>query len=216
MTDVLRGWILVAAAVGSMSCGDYPLCAEWIDTRLEYGIELLSPVDAPAGSPPGFAFLYDQWPEPTCGDGAPMATGDTLYTRFTRNPDLDGNAPCSRAGMAPSLEAFGLEIDHSVVGGIGVGVGGFSMDADRYVRTSVECGGGMRIALSGVRSEHMALFGPAAPSDYILVRGFEDPLVACIAPNAVGGGSGNCWDSWFVKITDENGRVITKHPDGGI
>jgi hypothetical protein len=209
--------LVVVVAVGCIACGDPPLCTEWIDTKLQYEIQLLSLVDALPGSPPGFVFFGDEWPEPTCGDGAPMTVGDTLYTRFTRGEDpSDINQSCASVGMGLSLEPFGLEEMAVGVRGIGSPIGGDGIVAERRVRMASGCNGGMRVALNPLAPEHRALLGDSAPSDYILVRGFAEPLVSCFAMAPVGNGAGQCWDSWFVKITDSTGRVITKHPDGGL
>lgn len=189
-------WRLVAVlAVVGLGCPSDPgPCVDWADPTLSYTVHLLEQTST--HSIPGDALA-------SCGGTSLVAqTGDLLEM------DLWG------AGSSSGCTEFGPvfpRADLDIVDGpqVGVVLGGADGLGTFMLVNLSDCQVGLHLSLVPY------LGTDASPrSDFVLVRRAEAHSWRCIPPEFPAVESG-CADTWFVKITDENGRVVTRHPDGG-
>jgi hypothetical protein len=198
--------VAVTAAFGCVSCGKLPFCVSWVDPDEHYYVEFLDRAPAPEGTP-------DLTDPASCGPGRfLMDTGDVVPMRI-----LDvgaGNTDCRWAGPLLTIPEVQI-MPGSTHPGIGVqrdnNIGGLSTQL--VITLPGGCQAGLMIAIEDASS---GTGSAAAKSDHVLRRTVMSPADVCLPAEDSLPAYGACMDSWYVKITDSTGRVITKHPDGGI
>jgi len=191
--------VLVRIVVGlaCVSCGDVPFCVPWVDTDQQYQVEFLdrAPTDE---------FFPD---EPTCGSARfLMDTGDVLPMHILSA----GATTCREAG--PVLTIPDVQIVGDPHPGTGRGHRFIQISTAMSITQHGECAGDVVIAVTQVSGGASV----ATESDYVLHRSLIGFANTCVPAGIIVPTDRLCTDSWYVKITDSTGRVITKHPDGGI
>jgi len=191
---------LVVVGITCVSCGKAAFCVRWVDTDQQYQVEVLD-----RAPPPEYASTA-----PSCGTARfLMDTGDTLPMRM-----LDaGVTTCREAGPLLAIP------DTRIVDGPHPG-GGWNGLQSLSTLMTIALPGGCLARLMIALDPSVGTGGVAVQSDYVLRRTVGVPLEggsldACL-PDGVVISEAGCMDSWYVKITDSTGRVITKHPDGGL
>lgn len=166
-------------------------CLAWADPNLSYTVEVLDRTETQpvAGGP--YA---------SCGDARLfMETGDVLPMELRPA----GGVGCDAFGPAFPLPGV------NIVDGPHFGTGLIALDGLNVFMTVdlADCPVGVTFSIG------QYLGTEVASSDLVLIRNAGAHAASCVPDDFPALESG-CADTWFVKITDENGRVVTRHPLG--
>lgn len=179
------------------------ICTPWADAKLAYTVELLEP--APV----------DDWAHDTfrCGDSrVRFETGDTVAMRVKAVGQPGPTNRCRRGELIVDLPD--LDRTPAVASLFQIDSREESLRVTTGLKLDGPCEGSLRLAIT----RYPKPTGQSAPgaSDWVFHRVIDLNDPNCRGEGFVPPDTDQCWDAWFVRITDENGVVVTKHPDAGL
>jgi hypothetical protein len=201
-------WVaLVASLAACAGCQRDEPCLAWIDIGQTYTVEVIEWFDPrdernDAESSPYSAFARGA---PGCEDelGDEIAVGDELMFEAVKTV-RDESARCRPVAAQVNVPGEVLSDEETQQGRPG----------RRFGRTAVVlldsgCEGEYTIGIAQVLDEYGEERPEVAESNYMLVRRFEE-MSADPACSAGALARGQCTDSWFVRIRDESGALVSR------
>jgi hypothetical protein len=206
---------LAIAAIASGCCEEPTRpCLPWAVQGETYSVELVQHFETHTDDfEQPLPYERYRLPEHTCGDGLDIGVGSTLQMRAAEKVTEDDRQACVGGCYYLRADAKIDGVVRNAGSGASRGVGPYDFSDQFEAMIGGACTGVYTIGIATVEPSFIAEADQPALTDHVLFReliGVRPDIAACDAPGSELAKEGSCWDTWFVRIRDASGKLITK------
>lgn len=208
--------IAVSLAYSMLSaCCEEPTkpCLPWLEAGETYRVELVQHFDTRYDTDFNKPVPHSGYrkPDRTCGSDLDLAEGAVVTLKAgDKLEDSDHQkcvGGCYFRRAIPTID----NVDRVGEAQQGRDIGGYEFSDQFAARVGDSCLAQYTIGIEGVLPHFIEESDEYVATDYMLYRALVTPEYdACLAPGSEIAESGRCWDSWAVRISDSQGRMITR------